>query len=304
MAAPVNRRIGSSRKAQYSTFFGYAAGVLGAVLGGGLVVVSLINPGAFSAARTWAADLTSPAANVTAEARTTGGDVVSIVSGFLQTGNRNARMQRELAEAKVRLVEADALRVENRRLKQLLGLTEHNAETVTVSRLTSSTSAGTRRLATIESGRDKGVMPGMPVRSPLGLIGRVLDVGSTSARVLLITDGESLVPVRRARDGLPAFAEGHGDGTLRIRLINLGLNPLKRGDMLVTSGSGGLYRPDTPIAMVDQVLRDGAIARVLSNPSDADYVLVERAWAQAPRPDVPPPGAPASPAAAASAKAP
>ena len=280
MAAPVNRRFGSSRKAQYSTFFGYAAGVLGAILGAVLVIVSLINPDAFSALRSWAADATSPAAGVTAEARSAGGNAVSIVSGFLQTGSRNAKMQRELAEAKVRLVEADAVREENRRLKRLLRLSEENAGAVAVARLTGSTSAGTRRIATLDSGREKGIAPGMPVRGPLGLVGRVLDVGATSAHVLLITDGESLVPVRRARDGVPAFAQGNGDGTLRIRLLNLGLNALRKGDMLVTSGSGGLYRPDTPIAMVDKVLRDGAIARVLSNPGDADYVLVERAWAQ------------------------
>ncbi|GGY97707.1 rod shape-determining protein MreC [Novosphingobium colocasiae] len=299
MAAPVNRRFGSSRKAQYSTFFGYAAGVLGAILGAVLVIVSLVNPDAFSGLRSWAADAASPAAGVTAEARSAGGNAVSIVSGFLQTGSRNAKMQRELAEAKVRLVEADAVREENRRLKRLLGLSEENAGTVTAARMTGSTSAGTRRIATLDSGRDKGIAPGMPVRAPLGLVGRILDVGATSAHVLLITDGESLVPVRRARDGVPAFAQGNGDGTLRIRLINLGINPLKKGDMLVTSGSGGLYRPDTPIAMVDRVLRDGAIARVLSNPGDADYVLVERAWAQvAPAPTAAPSTAPPTEAAA------
>ena len=71
---------------------------------------------------------------------------------------------------------------------------------------------------------------------------------------------------------------------MRIRLINLGLNPLKKGDVMVTSGSGGLYRPGTPIAIVTDLLRDGAIARVLSNPSDTDYVMVERTWAPPPPP--------------------
>lgn len=55
---------------------------------------------------------------------------------------------------------------------------------------------------------------------------------------------------------------------------------------MVASGSGGLYRPGTPIAIVTKLLRDGAIARVLSNPSDTDFVLVERAWSP---PEPPPP---------------
>jgi len=88
---------------------------------------------------------------------------------------------------------------------------------------------------------------------------------------------------------VPAFAQGHGGGTLRIRLINLGINPLKKGDIMVTSGSGGLYRPGTAMAVVTELLRDGAIARVLSNPTDTDYVAVEQVWAPAP----PPPPTPA-----------
>ena len=63
----------------------------------------------------------------------------------------------------------------------------------------------------------------------------------TSSRVLLLTDSESVVPVRRAKDDVVAFAEGRADGSLRLRLINLGVNPIKVGDVFVTSGSGGLY---------------------------------------------------------------
>jgi rod shape-determining protein MreC len=77
---------------------------------------------------------------------------------------------------------------------------------------------------------------------------------------------------------------------LRIKLISLGLNPLRRNDVLVTSGSGGLYRPGTPVAIVTQLTRDGAIARVLANPSDTDYVIVEDRFAPPPpTPSEPPP---------------
>jgi rod shape-determining protein MreC len=118
----------------------------------------------------------------------------------------------------------------------------------------------------------------MPVRSPLGLVGRVLETGDRTARVLLITDTESLVPVRRARDGVPAFAAGRGDGTLQLRLINLGTNPLKVGDAFVTSGSGGLYWPNTAVAVVTRLTRDGAFARALSDPGTTEFVEVQPLW--------------------------
>jgi rod shape-determining protein MreC len=124
----------------------------------------------------------------------------------------------------------------------------------------------------------------MPVRSMEGLVGRVLEVGRSTSRVMLITDTESLVPVRRAKDSVPAFAQGRGDGTLQIRLINLGINPLQKGDVMVTSGSGGLYRPGTAVAAVVELTRDGGIARVLSDPAATEYVVVEQIWAPAARP--------------------
>ncbi|HEY6870680.1 MAG TPA: rod shape-determining protein MreC, partial [Novosphingobium sp.] len=122
---------------------------------------------------------------------------------------------------------------------------------------------------------------GMPVRTQLGLVGRVLEVADTTSRVLLITDPESIVPVQRARDGVPAFAQGRGDGSLLIRLISLGINPLRPGDVLVTSGSGGLYAPGTAVAVVMQLTRDGAIARVLADPASIDYAAIYPVYAQA-----------------------
>jgi rod shape-determining protein MreC len=86
------------------------------------------------------------------------------------------------------------------------------------------------------------------------------------------------VPVRRATDGVPGFAQGRGDGRVQIRLLNLGINPLRRGDVFVTSGSGGLYRPGIAVATATEVTRDGAIAALLSDPGATDYVVVDQPW--------------------------
>jgi rod shape-determining protein MreC len=118
----------------------------------------------------------------------------------------------------------------------------------------------------------------MPVVSPMGLVGRVLVAGTHRSRVMLLTDSESMVPVRRAKDDVVAFAEGRADGSLRLRLINLGINPIEKGDVFVTSGAGGLFRPNVAVAVADTIVKDGAIARVLSNPAATDYVSIEPVW--------------------------
>jgi rod shape-determining protein MreC len=115
----------------------------------------------------------------------------------------------------------------------------------------------------------------MPVISERGVIGRVLETGRNSARVLLLTDSESVLPVRRAKGDVVAFAEGRGDGMLRVRLVNLGINPLKVGDLMVTSGAGGYYRPGVAVAIITKITPDGGIARLVAEPSATGFVAVE-----------------------------
>jgi rod shape-determining protein MreC len=278
MAPPSNRRSGHSKRAQYTNFIGYVAAIGGALVGGVLLLVSTSDATAFSGLRGIAADAAAPASKVTAAGRTQSQGFFAALSGYFLAGSENARLRREVAEARVRLAEAKALEDENRRLKALLGLNETDPKPVAIARLIGSTSSSTRRFAILGAGSSQGVEVGMPVRSPLGLVGRVLESGSAASRVLLITDSESVVPVKRASDGVPAFANGRGDGTIQLRLISLGINPLKKGDAFVTSGSGGLYRPGTAVAVVVSLTPDGAIAQPLSDPGTTEFVAVEPRW--------------------------
>jgi rod shape-determining protein MreC len=275
MAAPGNRRPGHSRRAQYGTFFGYLLALGGFGIGVALLAVSLGDSAAFAGARSAATGAVAPVGTAGAEVRSQSESWLSIVGGYFTRGIRVAKLEREVAEARIKLAEQDALREENGRLKALLGLNESDPKPVTTARLIGSTASSTRRFATLNVGAKNGVKVGMAVRSPLGLVGRVLEVGNSTARVLLITDGESTIPVRRAVDGTQAYATGLGDGTIKIRLAATGVNPLRKGDAIVTSGSGGLFRPGEAVAVVIELTPDGAIARPLSDPGMTEYVVVE-----------------------------
>ena len=281
MAAPNARRPGFSRRAQYSTFARDVAAFAGVGLGLVLLAVSSGHEQRFAGLRALAGDAGAPAATVAASARTRGVGVWDVLTGYFTSGARVARLESDLAKARVDLAEQDALRQENARLKATLGLAEGDPRPVAITRLIGSTSSSTRRFATIGAGSSQGVRVGMAVRSPLGLVGRVIEVGAISARVLLITDADSTVPVRRASDGIQGYATGRGDGTIQIRLGTTGVNPLKRGDAIVTSGSGGIYRPGEAVAVVVAVTPDGAIARPLSDPGQTDFVTVQSVYQEA-----------------------
>lgn len=278
MAPPAHRRPGNSRRAQYSAFLGYVAGGVGAAIGAALLIIAIRDPSFLSGLRGAGAQVASPLSRVASEGKADGANLIETIGGYFAAGSRNVRLTRELEIAKTRLVEAEATAEENRRLKSLLGLSSSATPQVANARLVGSTSTSTRRFATLGAGHANGVRSGQPVRSPLGLVGRVLEVAPTTSRVLLITDSESVVPIRRTADGIPAYAQGRGDGTLSVRLISLGINPLKPGDIFVTSGSGGIYPPGIPVAAVVRKTRDGAVALALSDPASSDYVAVLQMW--------------------------
>jgi rod shape-determining protein MreC len=112
------------------------------------------------------------------------------------------------------------------------------------------------------------------VRSADGLVGRVIETGRWASRVLLVGDSASNVPVRLVRDGTPAIATGRGDGTIDLKTLEVGRNPFRRGDVLVSSGVGGIYPPDIPVAVVVSVQGDRTVARPLADPSAVDYAIV------------------------------
>jgi rod shape-determining protein MreC len=275
MAPPSARRSGHSRRAQYGQFTGYVLASIGAIVGAVLLIISLFSPTAFGGLRGTATEVVAPAGSGVAIVRSEGRSWLESIAGYLQAGSQNAALKKEVEIARIRLQEAEALKDENARLKSLLRLEDGEDKPVVASRVVGATAASSRRYAYLGVGSSSGVKPGMPVRSPRGFIGRVLEVSPNTSRVLLLTDTESIVPVRRAKDDIVAFAEGRGDGRINIRLINLGINPLKVGDVFVTSGAGGFFRPGVAVAILSEVTDDGGIARIISDPAATDFVVVE-----------------------------
>jgi rod shape-determining protein MreC len=278
MAPPAKRRPGYSRKAQYGLFLGYVVAVAGMLVAVLLLIVAAVDPRGFAAIRGAALDATAPVSSGGRSLTGFFGGIGDVVSNYFRAGSQNAELKAELAETRRALIEARAAQAENERLTALLGLAQEVTDEVTVARIVGSSFQSPRRLATLSAGTGSGVAAGMPVRSSDGLIGRVIETGRWAARVLLVTDASSNVPVRLVRDGTPAIAAGRGDGTIELRTLEVGENPFRPGDVLVTSGTGGIFPPNVPVARVARIEGDTAIARPLAEPARIDFAIVQRAY--------------------------
>jgi rod shape-determining protein MreC len=274
MAASQDRRPGFSRKAQYGLFATYVLAIAGALFAALLLIISIADPAGFSALRTTGSEITAPPARFFNSIRRSLNDMGGNMSAYFDAASKNAALTKEVEASRIKLIEAQSVALENERLKKMLALYDSEPQRVAIGYLISSTASSSRRLATLSVGSNSGVAKGQPVRGPEGLIGRILEVGPNTARVLLISDADNVVPVMRVSDGLPAFATGLANGMVSIKSINLGVNPFNKGDVIVTSGNGGLYQPNIPYAIVRNKSNDGAVARPLAIPGRTPFVIV------------------------------
>ncbi|MFO1457466.1 MAG: rod shape-determining protein MreC [Steroidobacteraceae bacterium] len=156
-------------------------------------------------------------------------------------------------------------------------------------------SSSLRQRLTVNRGAANGVFAGQAVIANAGLLGQTLRVGPWSTEIILVTDPEHAVPVEVARNGLRTLAVGSGD-TDSLVLPYLPIqSDIKEGDLLVTSGLGGVFPQGYPVAKVVQVRRDGSspLAQVRATPLAAverDRV-VAFLWFEARHPAAPAPKA-------------
>lgn len=283
MAPPPNRRPGFSRRAQFSLFVTYVVAIAGTIVAALLLMISVIDPAGFSVLRTFGSEITAPAARVVNHARQSTQALTRDFSAYIDAASKNVTLEKELKANRSAVIAAQALRVENARLRGLLNIADDDPQHVAVGRLISSTASSTRRVATLSIGRNFGVERAQAVRGPAGLIGRIIETGPTTARVLLITDSENLVPVMRASDGLPAFSAGLGNGLVLIKPLNLGESPFNVGDIIITSGNGGLYGANIPFARVIRKISDGALGLPFADPANTPYAVVMKPYLGAAR---------------------
>ena len=275
MAPP---RPGWSRRAQYGLFFSFLALIAGLVIGLILLILSLAAPKSFQSVRGATLDVTAPISGAMSEVTNTIGGLWTGAGNYWDAARQNSKLKRERTLMRQQIIRAKAVLEENKQLKAALSLRERTEGAVASGRVVGSSFNSLRRYAILSAGSGDGVRVGMPVRSPEGLIGRIVDAGATASRVLLVSDRSNIVPARLLRGGLPVISQGRGDGTVDVRPLEVGRNPFKRGDILVTSGTGGLYPPLVPIARIVKLDDDGAIAIPLADPSNTSFAIVERPY--------------------------
>jgi rod shape-determining protein MreC len=213
----------------------------------------------------------------------------------------NLKLQARLRAADLKLMRFAALEQENLRLRAMREATAGLTDRVMVADIMQVDLNPFRHRVIINKGTRDGVFKSQPLLDATGVFGQITRAGAYSSEAILISDAEHAIPVQVNRNGLRTIAVGTGD-LARLSLPFLATNAdIKEGDLLVTSGLGGVFPVGYPVATVSKVDKQVAqsLAEIWAKPAatldrDREVLLV---WLQEPLPE---PGVP--PAAMAKSK--
>ncbi len=165
----------------------------------------------------------------------------------------NRLLRSELLELRARQLRFEAVQTENDRLRALLHTATQATEKVQIAKLLAVDLDPFRQQIVINKGRRDGVYSGQPVIDAHGVIGQILAASWASSTALLISDPEHALPVVVARTGLRTLAVGSGNPRrLSLRHVPPQEN-IEEGDLLLTSGLGGRFPADYPVARIVSV---------------------------------------------------
>lgn len=196
------------------------------------------------------APVMKPAARVSGFFEDTWGNYLNLV-GVRQ---ENLRLRNDIKELNTRIIAAGETTLENQRLEKLLGVRNSIREpSLTVSIVGEDLSSWFKTVV-IDQGSSSGIAEGMPVVAADGVVGQVVKVTSGTSRVLLLTDHSSGIAATIQRSRARGVVKGKGDGLCSLEFTTRE-EDVKVGDMVVTSGIGGVFLKGTPIGEVTMVKR-------------------------------------------------
>jgi rod shape-determining protein MreC len=129
------------------------------------------------------------------------------------------------------------------------------------------------RTVMVNAGADQGAARGQAAIAEGGLIGRLTEVGSRAARVLLITDLNSRIPVVIPTSRTSAVLAGDNSDRPQLAFASEP-KAVKIGDRVVTSGDGGVFPPGLPVGVVAALDHGNARVEPYAELRTLDYVLL------------------------------
>ncbi len=250
----------------------FAAGLL---IGASILLMALDQIGnpVIEAVRVRVADTLAPLLDALGRPVVAARGAIEEAESFIGVWHENARLRDENASLVQWREAARRLAAENEALRALARVVPDARASFVTARVVATSGGSFVHTLLIGAGAEQGVDIGQGVIAPAGLVGRIVEIGTDTSRVLLLTDLNSRVPVRLESSRDRAILAG--DNSRRLRLQFLPEQAVVMvGDRVVTSGEGGLIPPGVPAGVVTEWTDGVALVRPLVDAQRLEFVTV------------------------------
>lgn len=208
--------------------------------------------------------------------------IVRDFQSYQRIYEQNQELRRELQQMKAWKEAALQLELKNARLLDLNNVRLDPDLTFITGVVLTDSGSPFRKSVLLNIGERDGLREGWAAMDGIGLVGRISGVGQETARVLLLTDNSSRVPVTIQPSGQTAILTGNNSPTPLIDFLE---KPelVRAGDRVVTSGDGGVFPPDL---LVGQVVEDRQGRLVVRPAADFERLAFLRILRSAPPPPI------------------
>lgn len=238
-----------------------------------LLGLEVFGPGIPRQIRGYANDVVAPVLSVLAGPIRAAQSGMERVAGVSDIYLENQTLRDENGKLRQWREAAQRLLQENEQLRQILKVPQREISPIATAHVIGVGGGAFERSVLINAGSGDGIVANLPVVDELGLVGRTIEVGYWTTRILLITDLNSRVPVRLERTGDVAIAVGLNEPYMHLRFLAAN-SGVQVGDRIITSGHGGLFPPDVPVGQITEINDETLLVRPLSSLEALDFVRV------------------------------
>lgn len=199
--------------------------------------------------RTTVLDWSAPIMDLAATPVHFSGDLGEAFNSYLFVHEKNAELELENTKLFNKLINLSGVVYENERLKRLLNYIEKKDYKYISAKVVGSTSGPFYDSVIINVGESDNVKKGQAVVNEEGLVGRILEVGVKSSRILLVTDINSNIPIIGSQFGERSIMSGSNNELPRLMHLPEESKSAE-GEIVVTSGDGDMYPPGLQVGTI------------------------------------------------------
>lgn len=166
----------------------------------------------------------------------------------------NAELRDNVNKLQAEVAQLSEAKKENEALKNDLGFVTGNSFAYEAVQVMAFDPSNLRGVLTINKGGDSGLRTGMAVISNGFMIGRISEVSSQTAKIQLVTDPNSAIPVTLKSESTNGIARGGIGFGLTMEKIAQG-EKIKEGDIVISSGLGGEVPKGLVLGTVEKIIR-------------------------------------------------